>query len=172
MSMEPSIRRDQVLMFKTPVSYALITLLLGAAFIAGFLVGFLPMQANQAVLESQNARLQQQKESLDPRVPELERTVQKLRADLKLEQLRGTAGLMSYRANRNNFGAAAELSTGFFNGVKDAIAGAEDPTLRDALAKVLAQRDNVTAALAQANPAVKDQLAEIYANLFESNRAG
>jgi|GEM_PF-1759045 len=166
--MDASVGRDQVLLFKTPVSYALITLVLAAAFIAGFLLGFLPIHSQKADLEAQNTRLHQQTESLNPKVAELERTNEKLRADLRLARLQGTAGLMSYRANRNNFGAAAELSSGFFDEVRETIAGTHDPALRDTLAKVLAQRDSVTTALAQANPAVKDQLAEIYAHLFET----
>ena len=170
--MESTVDKEDVLLFKTPVSYAIVTLIAGALFVGAFLLGFLPGHSNVVSLETQNQQLRQQNNVLNRQVVEFQQTIQKLQANLKVADLRGTAGLMSYRASQNNFGAAAELSTGFFNGVQDAIGVTEDRALKQNLQKILAQRDLVTSALAQANPAVKERLAEIYAEFLQTSGAG
>jgi len=170
--MESTVDKEDVLLFKTPVSYAIVTLIAGALFVGAFLLGFLPGRSNVVSLETQNQQLRQQNNVLNRQVVEFQQTIQKLQANLKVADLRGPAGLMSYRASQNNFGAAAELSPGFFNGVQDAIGVTEDRALKQNLQKILAQRDLVISALAQANPAVKERLAEIYAEFLQTSGAG
>lgn len=154
------------------MSYAIITMTLAAVFVVGFLVGFLPGRTERIELSAQNGRLQQQSAALRPQLSDLQQRVRKLQADLELAELRGTVGLMSQRANGNNFGAAAELSGGFFDGIRESIAKTDNPALKNNLRKILDRRDAVTVGLAQANPAVKEQLAEIYAEFFEARRSG
>jgi hypothetical protein len=169
---EHPVDRDEVLLFKTPLSFAIVTLVSGALFVGGFLLGYLPVHSKIADLEAQNVQLRQNDAAFSRQNYELQQKLQKLQADLKVAELRGTAGLMSYRASQNNFGAAAELSTSFFNGVSDAIGATEDQALKENLQKILDQRDVVTAALAQANPIVKERLAQIYAEFLESSGSG
>ncbi len=161
--MEGVVREKEVLLLKTPLSFAIVTLVTGAIFIAGFLLGFFPPHAKNTDLQTENAQLRRHSDTLNRENAELQQAIRKLQADLKVAQLRDTAGLMSYQANQNNFGAAAELSTSFFNGVSDAIGTTEDHALKENLQKILDQRDVVTSALAQANPVVKEKLAQIYA---------
>ena len=172
LSVEHPVDREEVLLFKTPLSFAIVTLVSGALFVGGFLLGYLPVHSEIARLETQNAQLRQNDAAFSRQTSELQQKNQKLQADLKVAELRGTAGLMSYRASQNNFGAAAELSTSFFNGVSDAIGATEDQALKENLQKILNQRDVVTAALAQANPIVKERLAQIYAEFLESSGSG
>ena len=56
--------------------------------------------------------------------------------------------------------------------MSDAIGATEDQALKENLQKILNQRDVVTAALAQANPIVKERLAQIYAEFLESSGSG
>ena len=170
--MESTVNKEDVLLFKTPMSYAIVTLIAGVLFVGGFLLGFLPAHSNVVSLETQNQQFRQQNIALNRETVQFQQTIQKLQSILKIADLRGTAGLMSYRANQNNFGAAAELSTGFFNGVQDAIGVTENPALKENLQKILDQRDIVTSALAQANPVVKERLAEIYAEFLQTSGAG
>lgn len=167
LAMESKVDKDAVLLLKTPVSYAIVTLALAALFVIGFLLGFLPARADRTELAARVTRLQNENARLNPRVGELQQTIAKLQANLKIAELRGTAGLMSQRANHNNFGAAAELSSRFFDGIRETLAATQEPALRDNLEKILQQRDTVTSALAQANPAVKEQLAKIYSDFFD-----
>ena len=170
--MESTVDKEDVLLFKTPVSYAIVTLIAGALFVGGFLLGFLPAHSNVVSLETQNHQFRQQNNALNRETVESQQTIQKLQSNLKIADLRDTAALMSYRASQNNFGAAAKLSTGFFNGVQDAIEVTEDPALKENLQKILAQRDIVTSALAQANSGVKERLAEIYAEFLQTSGSG
>jgi hypothetical protein len=167
-----AVDKQEVLLFKTPLNFAILTLVAGSIFIGGFLLGFFPPHSKSLDLQTENAQLRQQIDSLNRENAESQQTIHKLQADLKVAQLRDTAGLMSYQASQNNFGAAAELSTGFFNGVSDAIGTTEDRALKENLQKILDQRDVVTSALAQSNPVVKEKLAQIYAEFRPASESG
>ena len=82
-------------------------------------------------------------------------------ADLQIQ-----LGMMSYEANRDNFGLAGQLATVFFDGVRSESAGAIDQNVVTSLQAILARRDEITTDLAQANPGVKSKLAELYADLY------
>jgi len=60
---------------------------------------------------------------------------------------------------------AQAQSTRFFDQVRDAAGRVAEPEVRAALAKVLARRDSVTAALARRDPAVRALLGEIRKDL-------
>jgi hypothetical protein len=141
-----------------PKTVAIITGALIGVFIAGFLIGYLPQRRTIESLQEQIAGMEQQSAALQQ--------------SLKLAELRGAAGLMSYRANRENYGEAAKLSTGFFNGVREMIDEVENEAARRNLQSILERRDEVTAALAQADPSVKDALATIYADFFQLRKSG
>lgn len=114
--------------------------------IAVFAAGYIPSCVTARSAEEQNIRLQQ---------------------NLKLADLRGHLGMASYEVNRNNYANAAQQTTEFFNGVRDAISATNDVTLRQNLEKFLTRRDEIITNLAQADPAVKEKLAQAYADFFQ-----
>jgi hypothetical protein len=85
---------------------------------------------------------------------------------LRISKLRGTVGLMSYEASRNNYTAAAKYSREFFDGVRTAIEQTKSADVKRPLEATLAHRDEITTDLAQANPAVKEKLIQMYINFF------
>jgi hypothetical protein len=127
--------------------------LLIAFLIAGFLIGSLPARSTIGGLETKISRLEQRNAVLEQ--------------SLKIAELRGAAGLMSYRVKQNDYAAAAELSTGFFNGVREAMSNASNAALRENLEAMLNQRDEITAALAREDPEVSETLAELYGDFFQ-----
>ncbi|MEK6323763.1 MAG: hypothetical protein AABN33_19140 [Acidobacteriota bacterium] len=116
------------------------------ALIAVFSLGYIPSCVSARSAEERNIRLQN---------------------NLKLADLRGQLGMASYEANRNNYASAAQHSTEFFNGLRETINNASDATLRQYLEKFLARRDEITTNLSQADPAVKEKLAQAYADFFQ-----
>ncbi|HET7006069.1 MAG TPA: hypothetical protein VFK65_11285, partial [Candidatus Binatia bacterium] len=57
--MEHPVDREEVLLFKTPLSFAIGTLVSGALFGGGLWLGYLPVHSEIARLETQNAQLRQ-----------------------------------------------------------------------------------------------------------------
>jgi hypothetical protein len=114
--------------------------------IAVFGAGYVPSCVSARSAEQRNIRLQQ---------------------NLKLADLRGHLGMASYEANRNNYANAAQQSTDFFNGLRETINDASDATLKQNLEKIAARRDEITTNLAQADPAVKEKLAQTYADFYQ-----
>jgi len=135
-----------------------IAVILLAVLIGGFLIGYLPARSTIEGLKTQNSRLEQRNAVLEQ--------------SLKITELRGAVGLMSYRVNQNNYSAAAELSTGFFNGLRGMINDTKDETVRRNLQAMLQQRDEITIGLAQSDPATKQKLAQIYGDFFQVRGAG
>jgi hypothetical protein len=64
-------------------------------------------------------------------------------------------------AARQNYGAARELSSAFFDAVRKEAAIVMEDRLRNGLSDILARRDAVTAALANGDPSVTATLYEI-----------
>lgn len=116
------------------------------ALIAAFLIGYVPSCVSARNAEEEKARLQYQ---------------------LKLAELRGRIGMTSYEANRNNYASAAQFSSEFFNLLAEIIGSSRDEALRQSLQPLLARRDEITTNLAQADPSVKDKLAQMYAEVFQ-----
>lgn len=114
--------------------------------LAVFSLGYIPSCVSARSAEERNVRLQN---------------------NLKLADLRGQLGMASYEVNRNNYASAAQHSTEFFNGLRETINIASDATLKQNLEKFLARRDEITTNLAQADPAVKEKLAQAYADFFQ-----
>jgi hypothetical protein len=118
--------------------------------IAVFLAGYVPSCTSARQAQQQQARLESQ---------------------LALSRLQGQLGMASYEANRNNYASAAQLSTDFFNGLREAAGRTNDEALRQKLQALGARRDEVTANLAEPNPAVKEKLQQMYADLFQITSA-
>jgi hypothetical protein len=114
-----------------------------------FMLGYVPSCIDAQAVREQNTKIQSQ---------------------LELSELRAQLGIISYEANRNNYGTAAQLSSEFFDGVSRAVDSTSDPRMREKLQGLLAQRDQITTELAQVNPAVKEKLANMYAELHRAIR--
>ena len=128
--------------YKSPKKLAIAA----AVLIAVFLLGYVPSCIDARMVRQQNAGMQYH---------------------LKLANLRGQLGMMSNEANRNNFGRAADLSTEFFDGVRKVLDNPSDERIKAKLQGILSRRDEVTTDLAQANPAVKSKLSDMYADLSQ-----
>lgn len=116
----------------------------GVALVA-FLIGYVPSCVDARSVKEQNARLEQR---------------------AKLADLRAHMGMVSYEANRNNYANAAQFSTEFFNGLKEVIDTSKDAQLKQKLEALMARRDEITTNLAQADPAVKEKVSQMYADFF------
>ncbi|HET9531632.1 MAG TPA: hypothetical protein VFQ92_14845 [Blastocatellia bacterium] len=116
------------------------------ALIAAFLIGYVPSCVSARNAEEEKARLERR---------------------LKLADLRGRIGMASYEANRNNYANAAAFSSEFFNLLAETINTSTDDALKQTLQPLLARRDEITTNLAQADPSVKDKLAQMYAEVFQ-----
>jgi hypothetical protein len=137
---EPGMRADQKRFNATKLALA------AAALIAFFLLGYIPANMSARSAQERNSQLEY---------------------DLRLADLRGQLGMASYEVNQNNYASAAQRSTRLFNGLRAAIDNTSDQTLKQDLERILARRDEITANLAAANPAVKDKLAQAYVDLFQ-----
>lgn len=114
--------------------------------IAAFLIGYVPSCMSARNAEEEKARLERR---------------------LKLTDLRGRIGMASYEANRNNYANAAAFSSEFFNLLAETVNASTDDALKQRLQPLLARRDEITTNLAQADPSVKDKLAQMYAEVFQ-----
>lgn len=115
------------------------------ALVIAFLLGYVPASLTARAERTERDRLQ--------------RTVAVSEIQIQL-------GMMSYEANRDNYALAAQLSTVFFDRVRAESGGPADQEITGLLQSILARRDEITSDLAQASPAVKSKIADMYAELF------
>lgn len=84
---------------------------------------------------------------------------------LELATLHRSVGVASHEAQRNNYASAAESAGRFFDGCASLATREpfpEEPRTRVALQGYAAQRDEVMALLAAADPAARERLAGLY----------
>jgi hypothetical protein len=152
--MEP-IMPDQkkVLLYSNSKNFLLAAGVLIAVFVTGYLVGYLPSRMSASKVTEQNSQLQQNLALTEKR--------------LRLAELRGQMGIMSYEANRNNYAEASKFSTEFFNGLRETLNDTNDEVLKQKLSAIVARRDEITTNMAQADSSVKEKLAQMFADLFK-----
>jgi hypothetical protein len=152
--MEP-IMPDQkkVLLYSNSKNFLLAAGGLIAVFVTGYLVGYLPSRMSASKVTEQNSQLQQNLALTEKR--------------LRLAELRGQMGIMSYEANRNNYAEASKFSTEFFNGLRETLNDTNDELLKQKLSAIVARRDEITTNMAQADSSVKEKLAQMFADLFK-----
>lgn len=152
--MEP-IMPDQkkVLLYSNSKNFLLAAGVLIAVFVTGYLVGYLPSRMSASKVTEQNSQLQQNLALTEKR--------------LRLAELRGQMGIMSYEANRNNYAEASKFSTEFFNGLRETLNDTNDEALKQKLSAIVARRDEITTNMAQADSSVKEKLAQMFADLFK-----
>ena len=121
-----------------------------AVVIAAFLLGYVPSCVGERSAEQQRAQLEYK---------------------VRLGDLRDKVGMASYEVNRNNYANAAQFSGEFFDGLLSLLSETRDEAFRQKLSQISARRDEITTNLAQADPVVKEKLAQIYAAFFQATKA-
>lgn len=106
-------------------------------------------------------------ERVTERLQESQATLAQTQFDLQVARLRGNLGEVLHETNANNYGIAAERATAFFDGLRDAVNSAQLAAgeRRTVLTGILDRRDEISADLARAEPAVKAKLTEMYMQL-------
>lgn len=137
---KPTVRKD-------PLPANLKKFVLAAAIlIVVFLLGYIPSCVSARGAREESARIEQR---------------------LKLSEMLSKLGMAGYEVNRNNYASAAQMSTEFFNSLKELIDITTDDALKQKLQALSVRRDEITTNLAQADPAVKEKLAQMYADFFQ-----
>jgi len=126
--------------------------------LAVFLLGYVPSCRSANSAETQRVQLEQQLGSAATQRAQLEQ-------QLQLARLHSQLGMVSFEVNRNNYSKAANYSTDFFNALKTTINDLNDAALKEKLQAISARRDEITAHLAKAEPAVKEKIAQ-YADFY------
>jgi hypothetical protein len=117
-----------------------------AVLIAVFLLGYIPSCVSARGAREENARIEQR---------------------LKLSEMLSKLGMASYEVNRNNYASAAQMSTDFFNSLKNLTDTTADETVKQKLLALSVRRDEITTNLAQADPSAKEKLAQMYADFYQ-----
>ena len=115
-------------------------LIIGVLVAAAFAAGYWPAQRRALEAEQQLQTVRQQLATTE-------------RRDV-LNRLLGQLLAFSESVSASNFGLATSRSSAFFDRVRTELALARDETERRTLARVLLSRDQVTALLVRADPAV------------------
>ncbi len=100
----------------------------------------------------------QRRLALEGELQILEGRVREAEARVRMGALLGEFQNLMETVSQKNYGQAQSLSSGFFDHARAESNRTPQPAFKDALEGVLAMRDPVTAALAQADPAVMDHL--------------
>ncbi|MFN2240178.1 MAG: hypothetical protein ABR524_12385 [Thermoanaerobaculia bacterium] len=121
-----------------------------------FLAGLIP-----ATTKARAARAEAS--TLSAEASTLSAELEQMRLERDLARMQGMLGMVMYEANRNNFAAAGELSTEFFDGLRRTLS---DPALAAGTAArfepFMNRRDEISADLAVAESGVKEKLAQMY----------
>lgn len=145
--------QKKVLLYSNSKNFLLAAGVLIAVFVTGYPVEYLPSRMSASKVTEQNSQLQQNLALTEKR--------------LRLAELRGQMGIMSYEANRNNYAEASKFSTEFFNGLRETLNDTNDEVLKQKLSAIVARRDKITTNMAQADSSVKEKLAQMFADLFK-----
>lgn len=101
-----------------------------------------------------------------------EAEVSRLQERVDLTQIQLRLGRIAMEADRQDYGAAGERATHFFDDVARMVEQAEaDGKERAALRQVLAARDDLIAGLATAQPSAAERLKQLYLDLFATDIA-
>jgi hypothetical protein len=109
-----------------------VVLLLG-----GFLIGFVPEYSKNRDLRTQMENPQ--------------KTIDALRLQIRLDELRDEIGLTYVEASRQNFGLAREHASNYYNKLKDLLDETSDPALKKSLTDLAATQDAVVTSLSTAS---------------------
>jgi hypothetical protein len=121
--------------------------------IGGFLLGFAPEYFRNRDLHAQLENPQ--------------KTIDALKLQLQMSDLRDAASLMVLELSRQNYGLARDYSGQFYGKLKDLTDMAQDPALKKSLEDLSATRETLTAQLATANPAALTSSQPLVLKTFE-----
>jgi hypothetical protein len=130
---------------------AVIGIAAAAVFAGGYLIGYWPERRVRIAAEAETVALQSRLVTAEAR--------------LRVGALLGQALTLKEVAMRHDYGQALQLSSSFFNAVRDEPARSVSGELSNLLNEVLTMRDAVTAALAKADPSVVETLHRIELSL-------
>src|SRR5215471_9877309 len=125
--------------------------------IGGFLLGFVPEYLKNRDLRSQ--------------LESPQKTIDALKLQLQMSELRDAASLVVIELSRQNYGLARDYAGQFYDKLKDAIDAAQDPALKKSLQDLEATRENLTGQLATANAAALTSSQPIVLKTFEVTRS-
>jgi len=122
------------------VIFIIVLILIAAA----FLVGYWPEHRQLVDEQSRTAQLQAR--------------VDAAQAKVRLGEVLGQLLVVRDAVAAQNYGTAATAASTYFDRVRDEAARADQPPIKDVLNGIQRSRDNVTAAIARADPGVADTL--------------
>ena len=125
-------------------------------FIGGFLVGFVPEYLKIRDLRSQLE---------DPR-----KTIDALKLQLQMSDLRDQASLMSIEVSRQNYGLARDYAAQYYTRLNEVIESVQDQAVKKSLQELAATRDSVMQALMTATPASSTATQPVVLKTFEVTR--
>ena len=132
--------------------------------VIGLLVGYIPAHMSSTKLEGQNSALQQQ-------LGDAQGNARTEQQRLMLSGFAVHAGILMIQAERNNYSVAAGSASGLFTELRNYVDHTPDAQTRQPISDVLAVRDRTIAGLAQANPAVKPLLQQLFEKLADVSAA-
>jgi len=122
------------------------------AVVVAFLIGFLVSWGRARTLDR----------DLGTTRAELQRT----ESELEMYQLQGRLGAALAEAQRSNYERARQLMTQVFAGLQDSRDRIEQPERRQAVDRILAQRDEIITQLSRAEPESTQRLTLLYTQMF------
>jgi hypothetical protein len=125
--------------------------------VGGFLLGFVP-----EYLKNRDLRAQLQ----NP-----QKTIDALKLQLQMSDLRDAASLMLLELSRQNYGLARDSYGQFSAKLKDSIDTVQDPVLKKSLEDLATMHESLTGELAAANPATLGSAQPIVLKTFEVTRS-
>jgi len=129
-------------------------IVLGAVFLAGYIPMYLKNRA--------------QRQSSEQALLACEARITDSQDQLRVSRLVGTLGLVLVEVEQNNFGKAKELSTRFFDDLRQAEASARSKETRERLRLMLNRRDEITSDLTALSAAVASKIRSLYVELHGS----
>ena len=90
-----------------------------------------------------------------------EAQIANLNFKLKLAQLRTLAGTLYLQTSERNYGLAAQTSSQFFDQLRSFVEQVNDPRLKQMLMELSKSQDQITAGLANGDPAVLPKVADL-----------
>lgn len=126
--------------------------------VVGLLLGFLPEHSTNSKLQDQNASLAQGKTGVEG---QLNRAQQRL----QLSNFAVLSAEVSSQAQSNNYSVASASASALFTDLRKYVDASPDNPSTQQMREVLNARDRVISGLAQANPAVKPLLQQVFTKL-------
>jgi hypothetical protein len=105
--------------------------------VGGFLLGFIPEYSKIRELQTQ--------------LESPQKTIDELKVQIQMGELRDAVGLMYLELSRQNFGLARDDASAYYNKLKDLISETNDPALKKSLTELAATQEALTGSLATAS---------------------